>query len=370
VSGITLGKPDDALSNIELNPVFSEFRFDNAVFLIAVPESNRLAVVEQAGRVKVFENSSNASEPEIILDVSDTILFRREQGLLGMAFDPDFSQNRYVYINYSMQNPRRNVVSRMIWDPVTDQLLRQSEQIIIEFEQPYANHNGGMLAFGPDGYLYIGVGDGGSSGDPLSHGQNRTTLLGSILRLDVHPENSEARYAIPASNPFANSSCCRAEIYAFGWRNPYRFSFDRVTGDLWAADVGQNKIEEINTVVAGGNYGWNRFEGSEEYELQQNDSEREYIRPVFEYDHRFGSSITGGYVYRGGALSELLGRYLYADYVSGSVWALGQNNDGDTRNTLLGSVLNPTSFGESNDGELFVVTHNTGLYKIQSRARP
>ena len=350
---------------VSLVEAFPALEFRNSVFLTAVPDTNRLAVIEQAGQVKVFENTDAVTETVTVLDISDQILSGGEQGLLGMAFDPDFTQNGFAYFNYSMSNPRRNVISRMQWDTLTDRILPETEKIILEIEQPYANHNGGMIAFGPDGYLYIGVGDGGSGGDPQGHGQNRTTLLGNLLRLDVHPDDVDAPYIIPASNPFVNDSCCLPEIYAYGLRNPYRFSFDRATGALWVPDVGQNAIEEINIVEAGGNYGWNAFEGTRQFSEEQTASAQNHQPPVYEYDHSLGASITGGYVYRGASVPALEGMYLYADYVSDTVWALAIDGEGNTSNVTLGSARNPASFGESADGEVFIVTHNSGIVRIQ-----
>ncbi len=349
--------------NVSLVEAFPALEFRSSIFLTAVPDGNRLAVIEQAGKVRVFENTDDVAETVTVLDLTDRLLSGGEQGLLGMAFDPDFTLNGFVYFNYSMSNPRRNVVARMRWDTATDRVLAETEKTILEIEQPFSNHNGGMLAFGPDGFLYIGVGDGGSGGDPAGHGQNRTTLLGNVLRVDVHPNDIDAPYVVPASNPFVNDPCCRPEIYAFGFRNPYRFSFDRASGALWVPDVGQNAIEEINIVEAGGNYGWNIFEGTREFSDEQ--STINHKQPVFEYDHSQGSSITGGYVYRGEAVPSLNGMYLYADYVSNTVWALAIDADGSARNIVLGAVRNPVSFGESADGEVFIVTHNNGIVSIQ-----
>ena len=353
-----------APNDVTLTSVFSNLAFDSPIFLTAVPESNRLAVIEQPGRIKVFENNESTSNTQTVLDMTKEVLFRGEQGLLGMAFDPAFNRNRYVYLNYSMSNPRRTVVSRMEWDVATDAILPTSNKIILEINQPYSNHNGGMLAFGPDGYLYIGVGDGGSGGDPKGHGQDRTTLLGTLLRIDVHPTNNNTAYDIPADNPFSNDSCCRPEIYSYGWRNPYRFSFDRNTGELWVPDVGQNAIEEINKVERGGNYGWNAFEGTQPYAKALSATVTNHVQPVYEYDHSHGSSITGGYVYRGNAVPSLQGKYLYADFVSGRVWVLDLNSDDGNTNSLIGTLSNPASFGEDADGEVYVVSYNGGLFKF------
>jgi len=354
----------------KLSKAFPNLAFSSSVFLSAVPGTSQLAVVEQAGRIKVFDNIENTADIKTVLDISDVVLFGGEQGLLGLAFDPQFDQNRFVYVNYSTVNPRRNVVSRMQWDLTTNEILAATEEVILEIEQPHSNHNGGMLAFGPDNYLYIGVGDGGSGGDPQRHGQNRSTILGNVLRIDVHAEQPGSAYAIPEDNPFANDACCRPEIFSYGWRNPYRFSFDRQTGELWVPDVGQNAIEEINIVSLGGNYGWNVFEGSQPFREDPDNPNNNYLAPVFEYDHSQGSSITGGYVYRGLSIPSLMGKYVYGDYVSGNVWALELDADGSVNNSLLGTVPNPTSFGETADGEIIIVSHNSGLFKIEEAETP
>lgn len=351
-------------SNVELVPAYPALTFNAPIFLTAVPGTQQLAVMEQEGRVKVFDDKPDTHAARTVLDVTDRVLSGGEQGLLGLAFDPAFSSNRYVYLNYSKDQPRRNVITRLEWPANSEQIDPNTEVLLFEYNQPYSNHNGGSIEFGPDGYLYIGVGDGGAGGDPHGHGQDLTTLLGNILRIDVHPADG-ARYGIPESNPFAASDCCRPEIYSFGWRNPYRISFDRKTGELWAADVGQNRREEINIVRAGGNYGWNGYEASLIFDAAQANKAGNVIAPVFEYDHDQGSSITGGYVYRGEQHPDLIGHYIYADYVSGNVWALNAPTTGDTTNQQLGNISRPASFGETANGELLIVSRSGSLYQIK-----
>ena len=229
--------------NINVAEAFSGLTFDLPVFLAAIPDEDRLVVVEQEGRVYVFENDPEVATKKAVFDLSDVVLFEGgydEQGLLGFAFDPKFSTNRYVYVHYSAANPRRSVISRFRWDAATDRIALETEKQLLWVAPPPANHNGGMLAFGPlDGYLYLAFGDGGSGGDPDGNGQNGMTLLGTILRIDVHPQDPDDAYDIPLDNPFRNNDGIRDEIYAMGLRNPWRFSFDRQTGHLWTGDVGR-----------------------------------------------------------------------------------------------------------------------------------
>jgi len=357
----------DADINYTLVNAYPNLAFSAAVFASGIPGDSRLVVVEQRGVLKVFENEESEMDASVILDISGDIEFGGEQGLLGLAFDPDFQRNRHLYLHYSMVNPRRSVFSRMTWSDVSSPIDPASEQIILEVEQPYSNHNGGMLAFGPDDYLYIALGDGGSGGDPENHAQNTATLLGSMLRLDVSQLDTEEGYRIPADNPFVNNAAFRPEIFAYGLRNPFRFSFDRDNGELWLADVGQDAREEINRVIAGGNYGWRVYEGTRLFDDSQNTlPDSAFISPVFEYGHDAGYSITGGYVYRGTQLPSLSGRYIYADYGSGTIWALTMGDTGPTSNIILATARRPTSFGETNDGELLVVTQSDGIFKLQS----
>jgi glucose/arabinose dehydrogenase len=240
-----------------------------------------------------------------------------------------------------------------------------SEEIILEVPQPFSNHNGGALIFGPDGYLYVGLGDGGSRGDPRGNDQNTGTLLGSILRLDVDGVAGDRNYAIPPDNPFVGDPDSRDEIWAFGMRNPWRISFDRQTDDLWAGDVGQNVWEEVDVIVAGGNYGWNVTEGAHCYRPSTNCATGGLIPPVQEYDHGSGCSITGGYVYRGEALPSLAGVYLYADFCSGRIWGLRYEDGAATVTREIANTGLPiASFGEDAAGELYVLAFDGGVYRV------
>ena len=364
--------PTDSIEPGSINVVeaFSGLTFDLPVFLAAIPDEDQLVVVEQEGRVYAFENHSEVAAKKAVLDLSDVVLFEGgydEQGLLGFVFDPKFSTNRYVYVHYSAANPRRSVISRFRWDVATDRIEPDTEKQLLWVTQPYANHNGGMLAFGPlDGFLHIAFGDGGSGGDPDGNGQNGMTLLGTILRIDVHPQDPDDAYDIPLDNPFRNNNGVRDEIYAMGLRNPWRFSFDRQTGNLWAGDVGQNRLEEIDIVEAGGNYGWCAFEGTERYAgCSTSLPDSSFIPPVHEYGRTEGSSITGGYVYRGTLMPSLFGTYIYGDFVSGSVWSLGYSGSSVLFNEAIATTNQLASFGEGNDGELFLLARSGEIYRLE-----
>lgn len=303
-------------TSFSLEEAFPYLTFSNPVDLQSPRDgTNRLFVVEQQGRIIVFVNDRNTTTKKVFLDISDRVSWGGEMGLLGLAFHPQFSSNGYFYVNYTANNPRRTVISRFRVPPTNpDSADKNSELILMTFNQPYSNHNGGCLAFGPDGYLYIATGDGGSAGDPQNNAQNLTNLLGKILRIDVNNRQAPLNYAIPADNPFANSPDpnIKKEIYAYGLRNPWRFSFDQVTNKLWCADVGQYDWEEIDIIENGGNYGWRCYEGNHPYNLSG--CSGSYIFPIYEYSHIEGISITGGYVYRGNQFPELTGKYIYGDF--------------------------------------------------------
>ena len=326
--------------------------------------SNRLFILERAGTIRIISNGSVAATP--FLDITKLVKSRgSEQGLLGIAFPPDFKTSRTFYVNYTNRTGVGNtVVARFRVSSDPDRADPASRVELLQIRQPYANHNGGQLAFGPDGFLYIGTGDGGSGGDPHGNGQSTDTRLGKILRIDVRP--ATAPYAIPAGNPFGN------EIWAFGLRNPWRFSFDRANGDLYIADVGQNEVEEINFqpagAGAGANYGWNVMEGSRCFP-RPGCSKTGLTQPVAEYFHGKGDcSVTGGYVYRGSA-KALQGSYLYADFCSGRIWGL-QKNGTRWDNRLLSDTAFPIStFGEDEKGELYLADYETGtVYRLGTPA--
>lgn len=334
--------------------------------------TNRLFVVEQPGRIYVFPNDSAVVARTLFLDITDRVNDAGyEQGLLGLAFHPDYATNGYFYVNYTAEGVNRTVVSRFSVDPANaDSADPASEQVILTFAQPYTNHNGGCLQFGPDGYLYIGVGDGGSGGDPDGNGQNRATLLGSILRIDVDNPGGGAMYGIPSDNPFAgNASGYAEEIYAYGLRNPWRFSFDTLTNRLWAGDVGQNLIEEIDIIEKGGNYGWNIMEGRQCYNAT-NCNTAGLILPVAQYTHSEGQSITGGYVYRGNRQPDLVGKYIYADFLSARLWALNYNGPNDAVVELLANdVAAIASFAVDQDNELYLLSFDGYIYRFAAATK-
>lgn len=299
----------------------------------------------------------------LFLDISTSV--RREgweEGLLGFAFHPQSLSNNKFYIVYSASNPRRNVLSELPTTIDGTKALIKKEQILLEIQQPYGNHNGGMIAFGPDGYLYYGVGDGGSGGDPHRNGQNLNTLLGKVLRIDVDEKSADKNYLIPSTNPFVSRNQVSPEIWAYGLRNPWRFSFDRVTGDLWLGDVGQHKYEEINIIQKGKNYGWNFREGKHAYRLIGRPSG--LMDPIIEHTHDDAQSITGGYVYRGERFPELTGGYIYGDFITGNVWMLFYNGNKVTQHHLIGNVPQLSSFGEDAQGEIYLLSLKGQIYSL------
>jgi len=348
------------------------FNFPDGLFN-AGDGTNRLFVIEQPGVIRVFENSIDAAASTVFLDISDRVLFSGEQGLLGLAFHPNFRQNGYFYINYVLDNPPRTIIARysvMANNP--NQADKNSELVLFEISQPFSNHKGGQLAFGADGYLYVGLGDGGSGGDPFGNGQSRTTLLGKILRVDVDSPSFGRNYGIPPDNPFAgNALGYREEIYAYGFRNPWRFSFDPGTNRLWVADVGQNQREEIDIVEKGRNYGWNVMEGTICYSPSTGCNQTGLELPVWDYGRDEGIAVIGGYVYRGSTLTGLNGKFVYGDYGSGKIWALQYDGSGQPVNMLLADTgLNIASFGEDEQNELFICAFDGKIYKISQTAIP
>jgi glucose/arabinose dehydrogenase len=328
--------------------------------------SGRMFVIEQVGRVRIVREGVVAPVP--FLDITDRVLAGGERGLLGLAFPPGFPQPGHFYVNYTRVADGATVVSRFALSADPDSALVTSEEVLLEVAQPFANHNAGQLAFGPDGFLYISLGDGGSGGDPEGNGQNRSTLLGNILRIDV--ESDIVPYAIPPSNPFVGVPDVLSEIWAYGLRNPWRFSFDRATGDLYIADVGQNLVEEVNfqpAASAGGeNYGWNIMEGSSCFNNNPDCNRADLILPVAEYRHGAGDcSVTGGFVYRGAEYPALQGIYFYADFCSGRIWGLNRNGTAWENRLLIDTTLQISSFGEDEAGNLFLADMGAGtIYKI------
>lgn len=356
--------PQSALpSDLRLDAQVVATGFDRPIFVgHAGDASGRLFVVEKGGRILVVQNGQVRNEP--FLDITDRVRSEAyEQGLFSVAFHPGYPTNGRIFVDYTDHNGD-TVVSEFTADPGQARADPQSERVLLQIEQPYQNHNGGMIAFGPqDGYLYISAGDGGSGGDPLGHGQNAGTLLGSLLRIDI---NTDAGYAVPVENPFVNQPDKRSEIFSYGLRNVWRFSFDRVTGDLWLADVGQNDLEEVHLALAplrgGLNFGWNIMEGSACFPPVVTGCSTDGLQiPIAEYGRDFGCSITGGYVYRGQAFPALAGAYIFGDYCSGRVWTLHLDDQGAWQMVQRANFdfLIPT-FGEGGDGEVYVTDDNGG----------
>ena len=325
--------------------------------------SGRLFVLEQSGVIRVVQGGNILPDP--FLDITSQVgSGSNEQGLLGLAFHPDYEQNGFFYVNYTDLNGD-TVISRFQVSADANVADTATEKILLQVNQPFPNHNGGNLEFGPDGFLYAGLGDGGSQGDPNGNGQSQAAYLAKLLRIDV---NSGDPYGIPGDNPFANGGGL-PEIWAYGFRNPWRFSFDRINGDLYIADVGQNQWEEVDYLPAGSpggaNFGWNAMEGNHPY---QGDATDGMIGPVTEYEHGNRCSITGGYVYRGQALPAWNGVYFYGDYCSGEILGLVRNADGawETR-ILYDTAFLLTSFGVDEAGEIYVLDRSGGLYQLQAR---
>ena len=327
--------------------------------------SGRTFILEQPGKIRVLRDQELLEAP--YLDISERVSCCGERGLLGLAFHPNYAENGYIYVNYTDLNGD-TVIARFEDAEDRERSNPGSEVKLLVVEQPYANHNGGGMAFGPDGYLYIALGDGGSGGDPLGNAQNTSSLLGKLLRIDVDQVDG---YAIPDDNPFVQGGGA-PEVWAYGLRNPWRFSFDRLTGDLYIGDVGQGVWEEIDYLPAGSpggaNFGWNYLEASHQYGNNPVPPELVVIDPVAEYGHDQGYSVIGGLVYRGEQLPGLFGIYLYGDYGSGNIWGLFQDNEGTWQKQLLFKTGDSiTSFGEDEQGELYYVTWNGDLYQLVNK---
>ncbi len=369
--GVNGGSPGSQSVTLDFSfePILSGFKRPTFVTGNGVAGDERLFVVEKGGLVRIVKDGAIVPMP--FLDVTSLVATSgNEQGLLGMAFHPEFETNGRFFIAYTgiTAGAGDNTVSEYRVSAGNADLADPSTgKILLAIPDFAGNHNGGMLAFGPDGYLYFGTGDGGQSGDPRKNGQNTEALLGKMLRLDVDEVPAGAKYGIPASNPFANGGGA-AEVWAYGLRNPWRFSFDRETGDLFIADVGQNKFEEVNFQPAdskgGENYGWNIVEGAECY-ADSGCDKTSSVAPVATYDHGKGCSVTGGYAYRGAEYPEIAGMYLYADYCSGTVWSLIRGENGTfSISVLLEGVDSVTSFGEDNAGEMYAVDDDGNLRKL------
>ncbi|MCJ7702259.1 MAG: PQQ-dependent sugar dehydrogenase [Anaerolineales bacterium] len=324
-------------------------------------DSGRLFILEQPGLIWVHQNGERLPTP--FLDVRDRVFDQgNEQGLLGLAFHPAYEQNGTFFINYTGQGGD-TVISRLQVSGDPNVGDAGTEKVLLRIEQPFSNHNGGHLVFGPDGYLFIGTGDGGSGGDPQGNAQNLNSLLGKLLRIDV--DHGEP-YAIPGDNPYLQGGG-RPEIWASGLRNPWRFTFDRVTGDLYIGDVGQNQWEEVSILTAGhpggANFGWNVWEASHPFQGGPQEGVQ-MVSTIWEYDHTQGCSITGGFLYRG-SLADWSGIYVYGDFCTGTIWGLLQDAQGAWQNMLLFQTkANITSFGEDEAGELYLVDRNGSVYQL------
>lgn len=355
--------PNDPVLPVKAKKTFTNLRIRRPVTITNAGDgSGRIFFAEQQGVILSVPNDPEVEETNVFLDIEDKVRFnpkQNEEGLLGLAFHPKFKENGEFFVYYTIKKGLVSHVSRfktMKDDPSKGD--PNSEEVLLTIEQPYWNHNGGSIEFGPDGYLYIGLGDGGSGNDPHGNGQNLGTWLGSILRIDVDKKEDGKNYAIPTDNPFVDTEGAKPEIYAYGLRNVWRLTFDRKTGACWVGDVGQNIWEEIDIIKKGGNYGWNVREGLHPFSDQNAKPDAKYIDPIFEYHHNVGKSITSGYVYRGKKVPELEGKFLYADYVAGKIWALEYDYETGKagQNYRIEEPSNPpvVCFGETEDGEVLM----------------
>lgn len=352
---------------IKLQPLSALFIKPVDISSTGIEDDQRLFIVEKDGKIKIFHLSTNTLEPLPFLDIDIKVNSQaNERGLLGMCFHPNYAANGYFFVNYT-NNSGHTTISR--FKRKTDNINvadENSEKILLVINQPFNNHNGGDLNFGPDGYLYIALGDGGNAGDPGNRSQNPKELLGKMLRIDINTESE--KYIIPPTNPYFNRTDTLDEIWAFGLRNPWRFSFDMVKNELWIADVGQDKWEEINVVSADAsaiNYGWRCYEGKEKFNFSNCTESLKWTPPIHVYENRFdvGCSVTGGYVYRGTQFPKLIGKYIYTDFCTGIFWALSKLPTGVWINESLGDLDNMdyVTFGEDNKKELYVVGLASGL---------
>jgi glucose/arabinose dehydrogenase len=349
--------PTPASTEVRLEPI--AYGLDKPVGIAVAPgQGDRLYIIEKDGLVKIFADGK--VRRSVFLDIEDLVSTGTEQGLLGLAFPPSYPNDKRVFV-YFTDRQGDSIIGT--FSPETnDRLDEESLSVVLKIVQPAANHNGGQLAFGPDGYLYIGLGDGGGQGDPSGNAQNKSSMLGKILRIDV---SETGPYKVPRDNPLSPGNHSLAEIWALGFRNPWRFSFDRATGRLFAADVGENSREEINIVERGKNYGWNTFEGTSCFKPPCDASK--FTPPIAEYAHDEGRSVTGGFVYRGRKISKLNGCYIFGDHGSGTIWYLTEQANSWKREVLFKTNRHITSFGEDAEGELYVATLEGEIAKITTK---
>jgi glucose/arabinose dehydrogenase len=373
------------LPKVEMKVAFSNLTLERPLWLAESPDgSGRLFVAQQDGKVLILPREREGRTPKTFLDLTDRKPWvKNEEGLLGFAFHSKFKKNGKFYVYYSQQDPRRSVISEFqASKSQPDQADKSTERVLLEVPQPEWNHNGGQISFGPDGYLYIALGDGGGMNDQFKNGQRPDTLLAKILRIDVNSRTGKLQYGIPKDNPFVADSKMRPETWAWGLRNVWRFSFDRQTGELYAGDVGQDKWEEINLIRKGGNYGWSLREGFHEFKDSVVPPGTKLADPLLEYPHVIGQttnhtpglSVTGGYVYRGKKLPGLRGVYLYADFMKGTVWGLRSAGGKVTTHGVLVDMpilTNPprqiASFGEDGQGEVYLLSYDGRIYELQER---
>ena len=357
-----------------LEPAFPDLpRQERPIGLVHLPEHDRFLIVIQKGRILSVPGDGPYHEPGTVLDMVEETVCCAENGLLSIALAPDFSATGHLYVYYSPSDPKGITrLSRftLAGEPEALAIEPESELVVFEVGQPYGNHNGGTVVFGPDGMLYLGIGDGGSGDDPHGHGQNRSTYLSTIIRIDVRNASRAQPYTIPDDNPLLGEAGTLPEVWAYGLRNPWRMSFDRETGLLWAGDVGQRRVEEVNVISAGANYGWNTMEGSLCFEPPDGCDRTDLALPVWEYSHAYGCAITGGYVYRGEAIPGLRGWYLYSDFCNGLIWGIEAEtaaSGGYVEPVLLwaGGPNRVVSFAEDAAGELYVVSFGAErIYRI------
>ena len=361
--------PTLPIPSVKLTQAFPNLSFSSPVEFAPLTD-NRIVIVEKGGKIYSFQNDTNTSTKNLILDLSSKIATDGERGTVGVAFHPAYPATPYLYVYYTRSSDGAITLARYAVNTSTTVADINSELVLLSIAHPNNNHNGGKITFGPDGFLYIGVGDGGGGGDPDHNGQNRSVLLGKILRIDVNQAQQSNQYSIPSNNPFrGNSSGFREEIFAYGLRNPWRFSFDSGTGTLWAGDVGQGDREEVDIIESGKNYGWNTMEGFLCYPTNNQNCDKSGLTlPLTDYDHTVGQSITGGYVYRGPSLPGLQGIYVYGDFVTGKIFGLRYTNGVASVTQLVDSTLQISSFGADQQGEVYVLDYGQGkIYKVATQ---
>jgi glucose/arabinose dehydrogenase len=353
-------------SGVELDIAFPEIEVSNLIYLTTPnDESGRIFVATREGIIFYIEKDSN--NISLFIDIRKKIdqELTGERGLLGFTFDQNYIDNGYFYIYY-IDFDGNSVISRFK-DTKNIESIFNTELKILQVDQPYSNHNGGSILIGPDGYLYIALGDGGSGGDPFLNGQNGNTLLGSILRIDVSRTSEDNRYQIPNDNPFIDNDNFKDEVWAYGLRNPWRMSFDMKTGKLFVGDVGQDNFEEINIIEKGGNYGWNIMEGNSCFNNEICNKEN-LIMPIIEYSHSEGCSVTGGYVYHG-RIESLKNKYIFSDFCSGNIWTIDLSNNEYEKERLLKGPFQISSLGQDENGEVYILSFDGRIYTFYEKER-